>query len=186
MGGSQSIDNTILGRSLVGKKFRTKGVTCFSAHFSGYDRTYYISKWDDHCSLVNPNYGEFDIKVSSPIEFEIISLIKSWGIDTGHNMKIKIKILNNIPLSKIENIREGTDDHRWIIREDLTSLESMCDLFKYQNNLIIHGLDCRLSVSHFGFEFVKLFDKHGYEKGYDKNTPYVSFNTSLLELVNDQ
>lgn len=177
MGGSQSIDNSILGKSLIGKIFCTKDITCFSGH--GYANVYSLNKWNDESFLLNPVANQFDLKVSSPIKFKIISLAKTWSIENSDTIEIKIQILNNIAINTIEEIREGTYTQRWIILENWTLFSNKFCPPIYNNNLITHGLDCRLSVYYFGFKFVKLGNS------FDINSPYISFNTDLLELIDN-
>lgn len=53
MGSSISINDTSLGQSLVGQKFKTVLPICF--FYCGYDNNYGIKKWEDHGSPIIQN-----------------------------------------------------------------------------------------------------------------------------------
>jgi hypothetical protein len=172
MGSQQSIDNTVLGESLVGRKFRTKNSCCFS--YCSYDNKYYITRWKDQSMLGNPKPGSFDLEVKSLIEFEIVSVMKTWGIDSGDFINVKIQITNNIPINMIGGIREAYLNYRWTNRDTIDELKSSFLPAIYESNLITDKLICGIYTYDFGFHF---------PAKYDVNQPCVIEKYFLEEII---
>lgn len=148
MGSIVSVDsNTALGASLLGRKFRTKGVTCFG--YTGYDKRYYLTKWEDRSSLANPHPDTFELQIKDHIEFVITSVSKKTGISPM--ITIQIEILNNIPLSLIGVTREGSPDSRWCERNHIESIQNSFLPSNDGSYLLIRGLEAVIYWFHFGF-----------------------------------
>jgi hypothetical protein len=173
MGSIQSIDNTVLGKSLIGRKFRTKNPCCFS--YSCYDNVYYIKKWYDKGSPCNPKPGSFNLEVKSLIEFRIISVKKTWGIDSGDFIKVGIQITNNIPISMIGNTREAYINYKWTNRNSIDEITSNFLPAIFESNLITDKLICGICPYSFGFQFLPY--------KFDVNQPCIIDNHFLEEII---
>jgi hypothetical protein len=162
MGSSQSISSTPLGRSLIGRRFRTNGNACY--FYSGHDKKYGISSWTNNVMLMNPGVDSFEMEVLSDIQFEIIDVIKRWGVDSGHNIEVVIKILNS--LSNVGIIREcNPNGSGWITRNSPNDVVSTKFPMHIRNAYHIQGIEGILYHFEFGLSFPRLpnydFDTNG-------------------------
>jgi hypothetical protein len=111
MGSEMSVRNTKIGKSIIGKRFKTTESVCLG--FTTYGDVYSIDRWDNKSWLINPKLGSFDVEVKEGLEFVVIDVIKRWGIDSGVTISILTKILNDIPTSSLGNFREANKDYSW-------------------------------------------------------------------------
>ena len=150
MGSYHSINQTPLGKSLIGKKFATKDHVCF--FYCGNSKTYSVREWKDEQDLGLAGANSINLEIQSNIKFEIIDVIdviSVFDID-GRNLKIMIKILNNIQIKDIGKILEynkledptpillETIPKNWIYRDNLGEIcSTMLPLFDQHNLNIV-------------------------------------------------
>jgi len=152
MGGKVSIADTPLGRSLIGKAYRTKTETvCFG--YCGYDKEYVLCKWSDRGSPVNPAPGSFDLQILAPVEFEIIYMDKTTGIG-GTYIHTKIHILHDIVPETVGAIRECVDASiGWEDRSDLSAVKSrMLDLSTEGKRIGLYTFELGLNLAYNYFD----------------------------------
>lgn len=149
MGGSQSIDETVLGRSLIGRTFQTTGSTYFS--YCAYDGTYALT--GSKSLLGNPKQPAFELEIKTPIQFKIIGATKRWGIDSGTSVSVRILFLNPLPTDMIGSIREAEPGFNWVKRQSLAAVQSPMLPFCIDNHLEISGLTGIIYTFEFGFRF---------------------------------
>jgi hypothetical protein len=171
MGTTQSIDNTVLGQSLIGRKFRTRGTISFG--YCGYDKKYHIQEWHDQSRLENPRPTSFELRVDIPIEFKVISMTKNWGIDSGQNIKIDIQIMNNLPLNNITSVREADTSYHWNDRCSIDGVQNPLCPKIVGSKLLTAGIMGRLPWYVFGIRF---------GGSYDVDQP-CTIDSSLLEEI---
>ena len=153
MGSSQSISSTPLGQSLIGTRFRTNGNACY--FYSGNDKQYGICSWSNNVRLANPGIDSFDMEVGSDIEFEVIDVIKSWGVDSGYNIQVMIKILSS--LSNVGIIRERSPNSSgWITRNSANNVSSTKFPMHIRNAFHTQGIEGVLYYFNFGLSFPRL------------------------------
>ena len=162
MGSAQSISSTPLGQSLIGTRFRTNRNACY--FYCGHDKKYGISTWNNNLILMNPGVDAFEMEVLSDIEFEIIDVTKRWGVDSGHNIQVMIKILNS--LSNVGVIRERNPNGiGWITRNSPNDVISSKFPMHIRNAYHIQGIEGILYHFGFGLSFPRLanndFDTNG-------------------------
>lgn len=96
MGTSNSIidkNESILVQSILGKKYQCKIPLVFRYSTDGkYFYNFYIDTYTDNKG--GNEYFSF-IEIESGAQFEIIDVEKRWGIDSGKNLYIYAKLLNN-------------------------------------------------------------------------------------------
>lgn len=71
MGSSQSISNTVLGQSLIGKKFQTK--VPYMLYYYESDKKYYMRIYNNERES-----GDLVILFNNPIKFEVTDVIQRW------------------------------------------------------------------------------------------------------------
>ena len=152
MGSTQSIKDTPLGESCIGKQFKTTLPVCY--YYCGRDKTHGICKWNNESTIINPGIDSFEIEVKSSIQFEIIDIIKTRDI-TGSNIKIIIKLLNNI--TDIGTIRERDPSKYigWITRKSINDMTTYKSLMYIRNILHVQGIECIFNYTDFGLIFPK-------------------------------
>ena len=163
MGSSHSLMGTVVGQSLINRKFRTRPGVCFE--YSGNDRRYYVGKWEDRPAPINPHENTFQLKVKIPIEFKITDVIKTWGIDAGYWVQVRIQILNNFPIDAISVIREGTVMRNWVDRQNITDIRSPFLPARSEMGLLTAKIE-GICSSRFGFRF-----RSTAKDGVDPDTP---------------
>ncbi len=194
MGSSHPINQTLLGRSLIGKRFMTKDHVCF---FCGHDKKYGVMEWKDKQYLGIAGVNSINLEIQSNIKFEIIdvSITTNKG---GSYVGIMIKILNNIPIKDIGKIVEFNPNYQpgsisqldratliaqenmptiWIYRDNLGEVRSNMLPYFTQYDLNIADIEGILYDFEFGFEFQKspIGD-------IDTNSPYILQGDKLTEI----
>jgi len=222
MGSTQSIDNTILGRSLIGRRFRTTNSFWFSniGYVDSYSISLSYSPKTPTFSVTSVSYNEFRFKFvqnifkinnddddvnnnSHPFSFlmfEITNVDKTWSIDEKNNIIITVKILNDIPISSIDTIYEGSYKGEWIKRNTSLDIEPChsiycppcCSINNAKNDknnswdqtvLKTTGLSAHLNWKQFGFNITKMEKRKKISDYYDVNVPCPRIvNSNLIEL----
>ena len=184
MGSSHSINQTPLGKSLIGKKFMTKDHVCF--FYCGIDKTYGVSEWKDGRHLGSePKVDTIYLEIQSNIKFEIIDVIKTVNIN-GRHVLIKIKILNNIQMKDIGKIVEHPvveveypmgvySPTGWVFRNNIRDVRSTMLPHFTQYNLNIADIEGVLYDSDFGLGVHKLSNGD-----IDENSPYILQGDKLI------
>lgn len=152
MGSQQSINETPLGKSLIGKQFCTKNNTCFG--YCSHDKTYVLTKWEDFGSWVKKDH--FRVNVNCEINFQIVDVIKTWSMSHGYDITLKITFLNNIQLKNIINCEEFDGECLLTNRPNINDITSNKLPIINNDSLRIFGTLGIIYYFDFGFGFPKL------------------------------
>lgn len=178
MGTTTSAINTPLGQSIIGKTYITKIPVAFG--YSVYDKVFVIREWEDRQTLSNPKVGEFWVKLEPGLIFQITDVKKSWGIDSGTNVRIHIEILNNMEIFPHTRLAESVFDPTPVFAK--TGTGQWVSMFADQSNnplfrkfangkqIFIAGLEATI----YGFQF---FDNASFP---DFNKPATAKITHLF------
>lgn len=87
MGSVISIDNTILGQSLINRSFETK----ILLYYRHYEKQYDIPT--DHAYLSKfRSFNDNSIKIESGMVFTVNKVERKWGIDAGFSLLLYVTI----------------------------------------------------------------------------------------------
>ena len=123
MGTTSSALETPLGKSLIGKYYETN----IPVSWNGTG----ISLWkDEDPDPMNPNIGDYEIKLPAGIRFKIINIEKTTNFEIGTSVNITIKILHNVPINNVLPMYiavfyttiDGNRDGRELARETRTTI----------------------------------------------------------------
>ena len=106
MGNSVSYNETILGKSILNKVYRTKTDIGFKKSIR--DNKYYITKWENKQTTINPEQNEMTINLDPGLLFIIRDINYNWGIDSGEHIHIDVQILNDVPIRSNSKVAEAT------------------------------------------------------------------------------
>ena len=164
MGATQSVIETPLGRSIFKHIYKTTVPTSFN--YSGHDKTYYLSTWDDNPRLSNPTMDCAHVKLPAGITFQVIDVEYINGFATPH-ISITIKFQSDVELNKIKDYIQVRSDinklpaefDNFIHNHFLTSYEHIPitqtnnifikSLFSDNGFLKLGKIKCKISGSHF-------------------------------------
>lgn len=97
-----------LSKSLLGNKYQTTSPVALN--YSMYDKNFHLTEWRNEPYLGNPKKWDCYVKIIQPIKFEIID-VRSMPIvlciDSGPSLDVRIKLLDDINFSDIEDYLEA-------------------------------------------------------------------------------
>lgn len=174
----KDINNTVLGRSVVGNVYETVVPVAFSYINYEFNNNYNIAKWNsERTRVINPPRGSYNIKLPPGIRFRVENVTEARGF-----LNIKIKLLNNVPTTSIQDYVEADDVEipgfrSWVQRDIFYSKNPFLpEIFDKNVGLKIKGLNINLYDLH-SFEFFY------YENGNPNKDEPLIMRENMIKLV---
>ena len=146
MGLSYSISDTLAGRSILGKTYRTTVPTALTYENGCYKLTHWSEHFWRECSVVRLPVG---------LKLQVINVTCSPLL----TYQVEVQVKQNLPFEQASLWRVKTNPHRFryydaftYVRSNYTSDKNLADLIEYEDKnevLVLGNVTCRLNVAQF-------------------------------------
>ncbi len=93
----ENINDTENGKKVYKQTFEAVVPLALSCDYGKYN----LMLWDKKYLSLNPKQWDFYIKLPIGTKFKVINIDKKYGIDSGNNLQIQVKLVDDIPIDSI-------------------------------------------------------------------------------------